>query len=167
MARAPSSMPLSLGEEWIARALEGVEIADAPRQVLAQVEDRTVCLNVVASDGSEDGWSHYSTAATRRASATGNRLCPVAATGHMDDVFFVAYEVGRARPLYADGQPAALPSARCVQLLHDVGQGLDQAGAADFYHPTELTPESVFVDSSGRAVLADLGVAREALGNPP
>ena len=166
MAKAPSSMPLSLGEEWIARALEGIEIADAPRQVLAQVDDRTVCLNVVAADGSEDGWSHYSAAATRRASATGDRLCPVAATGHMDDRFFVAYEVGRARALYPDGQPEELSSARCVRLLHDVGRGLDQAAEADLY-PTELTPESVFVDSSGRAVLGDLGVAREALGNPP
>ena len=167
MAKAsPSSLPLSLGEEWMARALEGIEITDAPRQVLAQADDRTVCLNVVAGDGSDDGWSHYSTAATRRASATGDRLLPVAATGHMDDRFFVAYEVGSARALYPDGQPAPLPSARCAQLLHDVGRGLDQAAAAHLY-PTELTPESVFVDSSGRAMLADLGVARQALGNPP
>jgi hypothetical protein len=166
MAKAsPSSMPLSLGEEWIARALEGIEIADAPQQVLAQVDDRTVCLNVVASDG-EDGWSRYSTTATRRASATGDRLCPVVATGHMDDRFFVAYEIGHARAVYADGQLSALPSAGCVQLLHGIGRGLDQAAAAGFY-PTELTPESVFVDSSRGAVLADLGVAREALGNPP
>ena len=168
MAKAsPSSMPLSLGEEWIARALEGIEIADAPRQVLAEVDDRTVCLNVVAAgDGSEDGWSRYSTTATRRASVTGDRLCPVVATGHMDDRFFVAYEIGHARAIYADGQLAALPSAACVQLLHGIGRGLDQVAAADFY-PTELTPDSVFVDSSRGAVLADLGVAREALGNPP
>jgi hypothetical protein len=168
MAKAsPSSMPLSLGEEWIARALEGTEIADAPRQVLAEVDDRTVCLNVVAAgDGSEDGWSRYSTTATRRASVTGDRLCPVVATGNMDDRFFVAYEIGHARAIYADGQLAALPSAACVQLLHGIGRGLDQAAAAGFY-PTELTPESVFVDSSRGAVLADLGVAREALGNPP
>ena len=114
MAKAsPSSMPLSLGEEWIARALEGIEIADAPRQVLAEVDDRTVCLNVVAAgDGSEDGWSRYSTTATRRASVTGDRLCPVVATGHMDDRFFVAYEIGHARAIYL---MASWP--RCPALL--------------------------------------------------
>ncbi len=167
MAKASSSsMPLSLGEEWIARALDGIDVGEAARQVLAEVDDRTVCLNVVAGDGSEDAWSRYSTTAARRASTTGDRLCPVVATGHMDDRFFVAYEVGQGWALYADGQGAALSSARCMQLLNGVGRGLDQAAAAGSY-PTELTPESVFVDSNRGAVLADLGVAREALGNPP
>jgi Protein tyrosine and serine/threonine kinase len=157
---------LALPEEWIVQALERIEISHAPRQVLVRVRNRRICLNVVAGDGSEETWSHYSTAAARRASATGDRLRPVAATGHMGLRCFVAYEIGDARAVYPDGELTALSSARVVQLLHGIGRGLDQAAAAGFF-PTELTPGSVFVDSSRGAVLADLGVAREALGNPP
>jgi hypothetical protein len=165
-AQASSShTKLSLGEEWIDAVLQGAEITDSPRQLVVRLDDRRVCLTVVAAGRSDEAWSRYSEAAARRAAAAGDRLQPLLATGRTDDCFYVAYDVGDAQPLSPQLEQGPLSEAECVQLLHGIGRGLDQAAAARF-HPAELTPESVFVDPSRGALLADLGVAREAFGTP-
>jgi hypothetical protein len=156
---------LLLGEEWIEAVLQGAEISNSPRQLVVRLDDRRVCLNFVAAGRSEAAWSHYSEAAARRAAATGDRLLPLIATGRTDDCFYVAYDVGDAQPLSPQLERGPLSGAEFVQLLHGIGRGLDQAAAARFY-PAELTPESVFVGPSRGALLADLGVAREAFGTP-
>jgi len=160
-----SHTKLSLDEEWIDAVLQGVEITDSPRQLVVRLDDRRVCLTVVGAGRSEEAWSRYSEAAARRAAATGDRLKPLLATGRTDDCFYVAYDVSDAQPLSPQLERGPLSGPACLQLLHGIGRGLDQAAAAGFY-PAELTPESVFVDPSRGALLADLGVAREALGTP-
>jgi hypothetical protein len=166
MAEVDSSRTnLELGEEWIVRVLQGIEISKAARQVVVRLDDRRVCLTVVASDGSEDAWSRYSQAAARRAEVTGDRLRPLVASGRTDEWFYAVYDAGDARPLSAQGELGSMSGAQCLQLLHGIGRGLDQAAAADLY-PTELSPDSVLADPVTGAVLADLGLAREALGTP-
>jgi hypothetical protein len=168
MAPKVSSLPKppALGEEWIVRVLQGIRIGPVPEQVVVRLDKRRVCLCVVAADGSDEAWSRYSAAAARRAAATGDRLTPLLASGRTDDCFYVAYDLGDAEPLSAHEELAELSGPHCVQLLHGIGRGLDQAATHGLY-ASELTPESVFVDPDRGAVLADLGVAREALGNPP
>lgn len=167
MAKVSSSPTTpALGEEWIVRVLQGIQISDVPRQVVVRLDDRRVCLSVVAGDRTDEAWSRYSGAAARRAATTGDRLCPLLASGRTDDCFYVAYDVGEAQPLAALEDLAELSGAQCIRLLHGIGRGLDQAAANGLY-PSELTPESVFVDPHRGAVLADLGIAREALGHPP
>jgi hypothetical protein len=166
-AQASSSRTkLSLGEEWIDSVLQGAEVSDSPRQLVVRLDNRRVCLNFVAAGRSEEAWSRYSEAAARRAASTGDRLSPLLATGRTADCFYVAYDIGDALPLSTQLERGPLSGAEFVQLLHGIGRGLDQAAGARFY-PAELTPESVFVDAGRGALLADLGVAREALGTPP
>ena len=147
------------------RVLQGTPITESPHQLVVRLDDRRVCLTVVAADQSEKGWLRYSEASATRAAATGDRLQPLLASGRTDDYFYVAYEVDGAQPLSSQLDGSQLSGAQSLQLLHGIGRGLDQAAASSFY-PAEVTPDSVFVDPSRGAVLVDLGVAREALGNP-
>lgn len=166
MAEVSSSPEsLTLGEEWIVRVLQGIRISDAAQQVVVRLDKRRVCLSVVAAAGTDESWSRYSAAAARRAAATGDRLSPLLASGRTDDCYYVAYDLGEAQPLSTREDLAELSGPQCVQLLHGIGRGLDQAAVNGLY-ASELTPESVFVDPGRGAILADLGVAREALGNP-
>jgi hypothetical protein len=156
-----SDTSLALDDRWVAQALEGIDVAAAPQRVLTRLDDRRLCLIVASAGGSDESWTRYTEAAERRAALTDDRLCPLVASGRSDEFFFVAYDVAQAQPL----DYTRVSAADCVGLLHGVGRGLEQAAAAGYY-PTELSPESVFVEPDRGAVLADLGVAREALGNP-
>jgi hypothetical protein len=168
MHEAPSSPAARAApsERWIARALEGVSTGQAARRTLARLEDRRVCLYVVAPRGASEAWLPYSAAAERRGGVAGERLLPLVASGRLEGTFFVAYEIGRMAPLSTDGAVAELTTSQALQLLWGIGRALDHAVASG-RHPVEVTPDSVFVDRSRGAFLADLGVAREALGNPP
>jgi Protein kinase domain len=157
-----SGTRLALDDQWVAHALDGVKAGAAPHRLLSRLDERQLCLSVVAGDGSDESWTKYSGAAERRAALAYDRMCPLVASGRSDEFFFVAYDVAEAQPL----DPREMSTAECVGLLHGIGRGLEQAAAAGFY-PAELSPDSVFVDPNRGAVLVDLGVAREALGNPP
>ncbi len=166
MARADTSYTKpELTEDWIVRVLQGIEVSEIVRHVVVRLDDRRVCLTVVAPAGSEAAWTRYSKAAANRAGGTGDRLCPLLASGRTDDCYYVAYDVGESRPLSAQDKLGTISGTECAQVLHGVGRGLEQAAAAGI-HPTELTPDSVFMDPQRGAVLADLGITREALGNP-
>jgi hypothetical protein len=167
MANVDSSRThLELGEEWIVRVLQGIEVSEAARHVVVRLDDRRVCLTVVASGGSDEAWSRYSQAAAKRATLTSDRVRPLVASGRTDEWFYAVYDAGDARPLSAQGDLGTMSGAHCLQLLHGIGRGLEQAAAEGLY-PTELTPDSVLADPASGAVLADLGLAREALGSPP
>ena len=166
MAKVDSSQTAPvLGEEWIVRVLQGIDVSEVPRHVVVRLDDRRVCLTVVAADASEESWALYSKAAVRRAAVEGDRVRPLLASGRTDEWFYVAYDVDRANPLSTLDEMGTMSGAQCIQILHGIARGLDQAAAADLY-PTELTPDSVFAEPRRGAVLADLGLAREALGNP-
>ncbi len=166
MARADTSYTKpELTEDWIVRVLQGIEVSEIVRHVVVRLDDRRVCLTVVAPAGSEAAWTRYSKAASHRAAGTGDRLCALMASGRTDDCYYVAYDVGESRPLSAQDKLGTISGTECAQVLHGVGRGLDQAAEAGIY-PTELTPDSVFMDPQRGAVLADLGITREALGNP-
>ena len=166
MAKVDSSHTApALGEEWIVRVLQGIDVSEVARHVVVRLDDRRVCLTVVSADASEESWGLYSKAAAKRAAVDGDRVRPLLASGRTDEWFYVAYDVDRANPLSALDEVGAMSGAQCIQILHGIARGLDQAAAAAVY-PTELTPDSVFADARRGAVLADLGLAREALGNP-
>ena len=166
MAKVDSSHTApALGEEWIVRVLQGIDVSEVARHVVVRLDDRRVCLTVVSADASEESWGLYSKAAVRRAAVEGDRVRPLLASGRTDEWFYVAYDVDRANPLSTLDEMGAMSGAQCIQILHGIARGLDQAAAADLY-PTELTPDSVFADPRRGAVLADLGLAREALGSP-
>jgi hypothetical protein len=155
----------ALGEEWIVRVLQGIDVSEVARHVVVRLDDRRICLTVVAADASDESWALYSKAAAKRAAVEGDRVRPLLASGRTDEWFYVAYDVDRANPLSTVDEMGAMSGAQCIQILHGIARGLDQAAAADLY-PTELTPDSVFADPRRGAVLVDLGLAREALGNP-
>ena len=157
---------VALAEHWVARALEDVSISEVPRQALAHFEDRRVSLNVVAATDAGDRWLWYSAAAAKREAVFDDRLAPLVASGRLDGAFYVAYDVGKAVPLAAYREQTEMSTAQSLQLLWTLARALD-AAVANGILPVEVTPDSVFVDLARGAVLADLGVARAALGNPP
>ena len=125
-----------------------------------------MCVNAVACSDAGERWLWYSAAAAKRASLSGDRLAPLVASGQFEGGLYSAYGVGEAIPLAAYRENAELSTEQILQLLWGIARGLDEAVRAGL-QPVEVTPESVFVDPQRGALLADLGVAREALGNPP
>ena len=138
MAKVDSSHTApALGEEWIVRVLQGIDVSEVARHVVVRLDDRRVCVTVVSADASEESWGLYSKAAVRRAAVEGDRVRPLLASGRTDEWFYVAYDVDRANPLSSLDEMGAMSGAQCIQILHGIARGLDQAAAADLY-PTEL-----------------------------
>ena len=150
----------------MARALEGVRVGEVPRQTVAEYDGGRVCVNAVACSDPDGRWLWYSAAAAKRASLSGDRLAPLVASGQFEGGLYSAYGVGDAIPLMVYRENAELSTEQILQLLWGIARGLDASVQAGL-QPAEVTPESVFVDPRRGAMLVDLGVAREALGNPP
>ena len=157
---------LELGERWVARALEGISVSEVPRQTVAEYDGGRVCVNAVACSDPGERWLWYSAAAAKRASLGGDRLAPLVASGQFKGGLYSAYAVGEAIPLAAYRENAEMSTEQILQFLWGIARGLDVSVRAGL-QPVEVTPESVFVDPRRGALLVDLGVAREALGNPP
>jgi hypothetical protein len=162
----PTFAPLSGADEAkIVRALANGPGPGVAYQTEVTLGRRTVCVNAVRWPESDDARVRYAAAVSRRAEAEPYRLLPVAATGGFDGCHWVAYEIGTAMPLDRErGRPWDAES--CLDLLYDIGQGLDEA-AAEGLLPYELGLASIFVDSRFGVLIGDLGTAREAFGSPP
>jgi hypothetical protein len=85
--------------------------------------------------------------------------------GNFDGWFYVAHDVGAAIPLSDYRRTSELSTQRSLALLLGIAHGLDEA-VRQGKPPCEVTPDSVFLDPRLGAMVGDLGVAREALGNP-
>ena len=59
-----------------------------------------------------------------------------------------------------------MSTEQILQFLWAIARGIDESVRAGL-QPVEVSPESLFVDPQRGALLADLGLAREVLGNPP
>ena len=77
----------------------------------------------------------------------------------------MAHDIGNATPLSEFRRIAELSTARSLALLLGIAHALDDA-VSQGKPPYEVTPDSVFLDPRLGAMVGDLGVAREALGNP-
>ena len=77
----------------------------------------------------------------------------------------MAHDIGNAMPLSEFRRIAELSTARSLALLLGIAHALDDA-VSQGKPPYEVTPDSVFLDPRLGAMVGDLGVAREALGNP-
>ena len=157
---------VALGESWVARALEGVPVGDVPRQTFADYEGGRVCVNAVACSDPGELWLWFSAAAAKRASLSGHRLAPLVASGQFEGGLYSAYGLGEAIPLAAYREHGEMSTEQILQFLWAIARGIDESVRAGL-QPVEISPESLFVDPQRGALLADLGLAREVLGNPP
>lgn len=161
----PDTEKLAGNDGLVARAVQEATVGDVPRQSLAWLDERRVCIELVASRAPDSEWLWYSAAAARRAALSADRLAPLVGNGQLGQCFYVAYDVGEAIPLATYREESGISLAQAVALLSGIARALDAAVREGLY-PAEVSPSSVFVDPHRGALLADLGVAREALGNP-
>jgi hypothetical protein len=153
----------SSDEALIAAAIEGLPPTGDRHHTIVQLESETVCLSVAR--GHEESWDWFASAAGERSDLTSDRLLPLVSAGNFDTWFYVAHDIGNAVPLSEYRRVSELSTKRALALLLGIAAGLDEA-VRQGKSPWEVTPDSVFLDSRLGALVGDLGVAREALGNP-
>ena len=124
-----------------------------------------MCLTVAKAPARDDAWVWFSSAAAERADLTSDRLLPLVSAGNFDRWYYVAHDIGNATPLSEFRRVAELSTARSLALLLGIAHALDDA-VSQGKPPYEVTPDSVFLDPRLGAMVGDLGVAREVLGNP-
>ena len=154
----------SSDEALIAQAIEDLPSGDR-HHTIVQLEDQTVCLSVARAPADDECWGWFAAAAAERADLTSERLLPLVSAGNFDGWFYVAHDIGAAVPVSEYRRVSDLSTARSLALLLGIAHGLDEA-VRQGKPPCEVTPDSVFLDPRLGAMVGDLGVAREALGNP-
>jgi serine/threonine-protein kinase len=152
-------------ETLIAEAIEALPRSGERHHTIVHLEHQTVCLSVARAPAQEETWLWFSSAAAERADLTSERLLPLVSAGNFDGWYYVAHDIGAAVPLSEYRRVAELSTARTLALLLGISHGLDDA-VSQGKPPCEVTPDSVFLDPRLGAMIGDLGVAREALGNP-
>ena len=162
----PTTYSASSDETLIAEAIEGLPETGERHHTIVHLEHQTVCLSVARAPAQEDCWVWFSAAAAERAELTSDRLLPLVSAGNFDGWFYVAHDIGAAVPLSEYRRISELSTARSLALLLGIAHALDDA-VSQGKPPCEVTPDSVFLDPRLGAMVGDLGVAREALGNPP
>jgi hypothetical protein len=156
----------SSDEALIAEAIEALPNHGERHHTIVQLEGQTVCLSVARAPSSDECWGWFAAAAGERADLSSDRLLPLVSAGNFDGWFYVAHDIGGAVPLSEYRRAAELSTQRSLALLLGIAHGLDEA-VRQGKPPCEVTPDSVFLDPRLGAMVGDLGVAREALGNPP
>lgn len=162
---SPTTYSATPDETLIAEAIEGLPEAGDRHHTVVELEHHTVCLSVARAPAQEDCWVWFSAAAAERAELSSDRLLPLVSAGNFDGWFYVAHEIGAAVPLSEYRRVSELSTARSLALLLGIAHALDDA-VSQGKPPCEVTPDSVFLDPRLGAMVGDLGVAREALGNP-
>jgi hypothetical protein len=152
-------------ETLIAEAIDGLPQTGDRHHTIVPLEHQTVCLSVARAPAQEDCWMWFSAAAAERAELASDRLLPLVSAGNFDGWFYVAHDIGSAVPLSEYRRMSELSTARTLALLLGIARALDDA-VSQGKPPCEVTPDSVFLDPRFGAMVGDLGVAREALGNP-
>ncbi len=161
----PTTYSASPDETLIAEAIEGLPATGDRHHTIVHLEHQTVCLSVARAPARDDCWVWFSAAAAERAELTSDRLLPLVSAGNFDGWFYVAHDIGTAVPLSEYRRISELSTARSLALLLGIAHALDDA-VSQGKPPCEVTPDSVFLDPRLGAMVGDLGVAREALGNP-
>jgi hypothetical protein len=161
----PTTYSASPDETLIAEAIEGLPRTGERHHTIVHLEHQTVCLSVARAPAQEDCWVWFSAAAAERAELSSERLLPLVSAGNFDGWFYVAHDIGAAVPLSEYRRISELSTARTLALLLGIAHALDDA-VSQGKPPCEVTPDSVFLDPRLGAMIGDLGVAREALGNP-
>jgi hypothetical protein len=152
-------------ETLIAEAIENLPKTGDRHHTIVHLEHQTVCLSVARAPAHDDCWVWFSAAAAERAELSSERLLPLVSAGNFDGWFYVAHDIGAAVPLSEYRRISELSTARTLALLLGIAHALDDA-VSQGKPPCEVTPDSVFLDPRFGAMVGDLGVAREALGNP-
>ena len=152
-------------ETLIAEAIEGLPSTGDRHHTVVHLEHQTVCLSVARAPAQEECWVWFSAAAAERAELSSDRLLPLVSAGNFDGWFYVAHDIGTAVPLSEYRRVSELSTARTLALLLGIAHALDDA-VSQGKPPCEVTPDSIFLDPRLGAMVGDLGVAREALGNP-
>src|SRR5215207_8008564 len=161
----PTTYSASPDETLIAEAIEGLPATGDRHHTVVHLEHQTVCLSVARAPAQEECWVWFSAAAAERAELSSERLLPLVSAGNFDGWFYVAHDIGTAVPLSEYRRISDLSTARALALLLGIAHALDDA-VSQGKPPCEVTPDSVFLDPRLGAMVGDLGVAREALGNP-
>jgi hypothetical protein len=161
----PTTYTAPPDETLIAEAIEALPATGDRHHTIVHLEDQTVCLSVARAPAREDCWLWFSAAAAERAELTSDRLLPLVSAGNFDGWFYAAHDIGAAMPLSQYRRMSELSTARCLALLLGIAHALDDA-VRQGKPPCEVTPDSVFLEPRLGAMVGDLGVAREALGNP-
>jgi hypothetical protein len=162
---SPTTYSATPDETLIAEAIEGLPSTGDRHHTVVHLEHQTVCLSVARAPAQDDCWVWFSAAAAERAELTSDRLLPLVSAGNFDGWFYVAHDIGTAVPLSEYRRISELSTARSLALLLGIAHALDDA-VSQGKPPCEVTPDSVFLDPRFGAMVGDLGVAREALGNP-
>jgi hypothetical protein len=162
---SPTTYSAAPDETLIAEAIEALPRTGDRHHTIVHLEHQTVCLTVARAPAQEDCWLWFSAAAAERAELSSERLLPLVSAGNFDGWFYVAHDIGAAVPLSEYRRISELSTARTLALLLGIAHALDDA-VSQGKPPCEVTPDSVFLDPRLGAMIGDLGVAREALGNP-
>ena len=161
----PTTYSASPDETLIADAIEALPRTGDRHHTIVHLEHQTVCLSVARAPARDECWEWFSAAAAERAELSSERLLPLVSAGNFDGWFYVAHDIGTAVPLSEYRRISDLSTARALALLLGIAHALDDA-VSQGKPPCEVTPDSVFLDPRLGAMVGDLGVAREALGNP-
>ena len=111
-------------------------------------------------------WARFERAARRRSSLRSPLLLPLLSVGRDGERAFAGFGVDHARPLSALLPEGRMHPVTALEILEQAATAACDALAAGVpVH--ELNPDTVFVADGHSAQLADLGLARAALGSPP
>ncbi len=151
--------------EFVERAIAAQDSGPARSQALGRHGGSGLCVCLSEAPDDPEAFDRFEFAVERRAEAHHEQFAPLVAAGRFGDRLYMVYEVGRAAPLPDRLSEGGLPMVQWLIALGGVASALDEAHAYGFY-AYELTPDSVFVEGPKPGLLADVGLAREALGAP-
>ena len=151
--------------EFVERAIAAQDSGPARSQSLGRHGGSGLCVCLSEAPDDPEAFDRFEFAVERRAEAHHEQFAPLVAAGRFGDRLYMVYEVGRAAPLPDRLSEGGLPMVQWLIALGGVASALDEAHAYGFY-AYELTPDSVFVEGPKPGLLADVGLAREALGAP-
>jgi len=153
-------------EQWIARAIDELPGSADHQRLIVDLPEQRLCLTVAPARHPEEEWPAFAEAASRRAALRSDELVPLVTTGNTDGKFYAGYDIRAAASLSEYRMTSELTTARCLAFLVGISRALDEA-VSQGRPPYAVPPDSVFVEPRHGAVVTDLGLAREVLGNPP
>lgn len=163
MRRARASAPPRLAERYRVLRPLGSGASGSTFECWDEKKGRKVAVKAIATSGDERLRDMGVREARLHAQVKGPHVVDVFDVHVLDREVLIAMELAEGGSLAAkiDRLPRGLPPDEARRILADVLRGLVALHAAGVAHG-DVKPPNVLFDKSGRALLSDLGIAREA-----
>ncbi len=162
-AASPSGIPRRIGDyellEEIARG--GMGVVFRARQVSL---NRLVAVKVMQAASSAVDPRRFRREAEVAASLNHPNIVSIYEVGEQDGLPYFSMELVEGRTLAELSRDRPLPARRAAQWTHDVAEAVHFAHERHLLH-RDLKPSNVLVDATGRAKVADFGLARRSDGD--